>query len=64
MCIYVHVLNEKVHSSKVSLHWLVECVYMRGDVNIHVKFRISKYGKYTNFIIAMSVVLLAACPSI
>ena len=31
---------------------------MWGDLDIHVKFRILKCGKYTNFILAMNVVLL------
>ena len=38
--------------------------HVLSDFDVHVNFRISKYGKYSNFIIAMNVVLLAVCSPI
>ena len=37
---------------------------MSGDFDVQAKFRILQCGKYTNFILAINVVLLAACSTI
>ena len=54
--------NYKVHGSEVCVCPLAEGVCPK--VCVHEKFSIMKDGKYTNFNMAMNVVLLAVCSPI